>query len=102
MTEKTPPPGKIWVTFQTDTATWDDPYAFDPKALVGDVPVKVERGEPEEDPSDKCNRLLGEAEEKFRQADYTYPSGSPTQTGTYLAHGARLLAEALKVFREQL
>lgn len=102
MTDKTPPPGKVWVTFETDSDVWNDPYAFSPKALVGDIPVKVENGPEPEDPSDKCNRLLLEAEQKFRDADYSYPAGSPTQTGTYLAHGARLLADALKVLREEL
>lgn len=39
-----PPAGKVWVTFETTRACWDDPYAIDPKALTGDSPVRVQYG----------------------------------------------------------
>ncbi len=104
MTEpKTPPPGKVWVTFETDQAVWDDPFAWDPKALVGNVAVKVERGQEEEDPSDKCNRLLKSAEERYRNAAGSIrPDGNLADPPSNLAAGAEFLADALKVLREEL
>lgn len=96
MTEKNPPPGKVWLTVEIDQDDYDQTADVD---LWDLEEVAVSRGE---DPSDKCNRLLNEAESKFRDAYHSYPISTPQVTGEYLSQGARLLAEALKVFREEL
>jgi hypothetical protein len=98
----TPPPGKAWVTVELDTADWDSGN-FETEDLLDNV-VHEEHGiDPEEeDPSDKCNRLLGEAEIEFRLGATTYPFGDPATTGQHLSKGSTLLAEALKVLREEL
>lgn len=96
----TPPAGKAWVTVELDTKDWDTGN-FEYEDAFDNV-VNEEHGPEDEDPSDKCNRLLNEAEMKFRDASYSFPQGSPSGTGQLLAEGAVLLANALKVLREEL
>ena len=100
MTETTPDPGKTRITMEIDTADWDSGN-FDLKESILDGDADIVHG-PTEDPSDKCNRLLGEAEVEFRIGSSAYPFGDPSTTGQHLAKGAELLAQALKVFREEL
>lgn len=65
--------------------------------------IQSQVGEDEEDPSDKCNRLLGEAEAKFREASDGFQGYNMIGTGVREASdGFRLLAEAVKVLREEL
>lgn len=101
MTE-TPPPGKTWVTIEIESETDGLLSNGIPTKLLGRDVVQFREGPDREDPSDKCNRLLGEAEFKFRDACYSYPTGGPANTGKLLSEGAELLAQALKVFREEL
>lgn len=100
MTEEKPPAGKTWITIEADTGC----VAGEILSALEHAPqalnvLSVENGE---DPSDRCNRLLNEAEFKFRDAYHSYPVSTPQLTGQYISEGARLLAEALKVLREEL
>jgi len=96
---ETPPPGKMWLTIEVDS---DTPQARCEAYAMGHPIVNREFGPDPEDPSDKCNRLLGEAEEKFRITRTRFPHGTPYDVGQCLADGADLLAQALKVLREEL
>ena len=99
MTETTPDPGKTRITIEIDTADWDSgEFCLDENLDDADIV----HGPTLEDPSDKCNRLLREAERKFRLTQTTFPTGTPYDVGQCLAQGADLLAQALKVFREEL
>lgn len=99
-TEKTPPPGKVWLTVEIDQDDFDSVRDVD----IWDLDhVKAERGEVEEDPSDKCNRLLKEAETEFREAQSGFQPHRITGSGVAnMARGAELLADAVKVLREEL
>jgi len=100
MTEKSPPPGKVWVTVEIDQDDYDKTTDVD---LWDLDEVAVERGEEPEDPSDKCNRLLEQAETRFRQAVYaSRPSGNLADFPHHASAGIEFLAEALKVLREEL
>lgn len=93
MMEKTPPPGKTWITVETDGTTVPSGWPI----------VHVEKGPEPEHPSDKCNRLLGEAETWFRgAADALGPNRNIADAPSRMLLGCRHLADALKVFREEL
>ena len=100
MTEKTPPPGKVWLTVEMDETDWNETACID----VWDLDLIEDRHGPEdEDPSDKSNRLLSQAEERFRSAAYeAHVGGSSYLTLNHVAAGSEFLADALKVLREEL
>ena len=101
MTETTPEPGKTRITIEIDTADFESGN-YDLNEFQFDRCTGIVHGPDPEDPSDKCNRLLEEAEEKFRLTRTKFPHGTPYDVGQCLAEGAELLAQALKVFREEL
>lgn len=102
MTEQKPiPPGAARITVEVPNSAAQDVLGGleASAARLGVLSLKYEEGSAPESKTDRINRLLGEAELKFRGASYTYPAGSPAAMGERLSEAARLLADALKAMQ---